>query len=183
MEFKFNHYIFASGAQPPVMTGEIKIEVIRTPMYSFHVDRENWEKNEICNETELKKFVYKAEPAFQWKVCDSANDQEIRSRIISLLTHGELKREQERVETIVTLLPGSNFEYGYSSPHEEGYSSYSVDAEWNGSNGWDIEESHGGRDCDGEHGNISSYSVDVNGNSLDEERTEVYDQFAEASGY
>lgn len=183
MEFRFNHYIFASGAPPPVMTGEIKINVIRTEMFSFVATKTNWEESETCTEAELANILCLAEPAFNWEACEPTNEHQIRHRMSALLMHGDLNRDDPQVETVVTLFPGSSFQYGYGYSTDEGYASHGYDAEWNGVNGWDVEVNDEGRDCDGGINHHTTYSEDINGNPLSKRKTEVYDEFAQAAGY
>ena len=99
-----------------------------------------------------------------------------------IMYSGEILR-RDRQETTIELYPGSNFRYGYSNPTEEGYSSYGIQVEWNSDlDGWDVEVTNGGRDCDGEYRRDQNYSVDADGKEL-EKNTSIYDENAQRAGY
>lgn len=142
------------------LRGKATIEVVTHKGYVIAADPETWMKEEDFLQSMPGDDNYE-------KMQTIWNSDEI------------LKKD--RIETIIELHPGSNFQYGYRSPCDEGYSFYGITVHWEDTF-WSVEVSNGGRDCDGEHRSHHDYSVNPDGTEFDE-KTEVYDQHAEAAGY
>lgn len=178
--FKYGHDIFSEG-NTPVITGKVEVEVVRTPRYRFLKESSSWEVDQECDKAELYEILAQENADFKWAASDPKNEGEMIGRLNQAACNDYVKPDGHSVETTVTLQPGSDFDYGYSWPTDEGYASRGVECAWN-VDGWNITEHSGGRDCDGGHGNTDDYFQKADG-TRSRERTEVFDEFARAAGY
>lgn len=179
--FKYGHDIFGDPKNLPKFTGKVEIEIIRSPVYSFIKESLTWEEQEFVTQKELNEILALENGEFGWAETEPTNEAEIHSRYTQAACNGYVIRDGESVETKVTLLPGSDFEYGYSWPTEEGYTSRGLEANWD-ENGWQIQEHSGGRDCDGRLDHDDTYFLGIDGVQT-KRKTVVFDEFAQAAGY
>lgn len=147
------------------LRGKATIEVVELRGYVAADDRDSW-----ISEEEMITSMLEDE--------DVNGDASLaRNKIM----YDESLILQDRLETVVELHAGSSFQYGYRQPDDEGYSFFGIEVRWD-SGHWEVSETSGGRDCDGEHTNSVEYLIGPGGQMI-EERRETYDEYGQAAGF